>query len=198
MIICPKCGVEVKEDDNFCTQCGGSLAKTNESFAQKNSRAQQNRYAGQRSICFDEGKRDYFGLFSFGIFLLTVGIVFSINRNLVSDLQLWIEWMANNQVLTRPPERLIASAKLFFGLIGLSNFFLAGIKLIIDKVMRRVLSDVLSGVALMLFAYLLHLYGRYSLSWQMVLAVEAVAVGLLIILYSIVRYILLDKPTWTS
>jgi len=44
---------------------------------------------------------------------------------------------------------------------------------------------------LTLFAYLIYLYSNYTLGWQMVLAVEAVAVGLLVILYSIMRSVFL-------
>jgi len=67
--------------------------------------------------------------------------------------------VTDEQHLIRPPEGLVSSAILFFTLIGLSNFFEAGIKLWITKVMRQVLADILSGVALVLFAYLIHLYG---------------------------------------
>jgi uncharacterized membrane protein len=71
----------------------------------------------------------------------------------------------------------------------LSNFFKAGIRLWIAEARRQALGDILSGVALILFAYLIHLYGGYVLTWQMVLATEAIAVGLLVVLYSMVRYV---------
>jgi hypothetical protein len=62
-----------------------------------------------------------------------------------------------------------------------------------DKHMRRVLADILSGVALALFSYLIYLYGTHAFAWQMVLAAEAVTVGLLIILYSVLRYLFPKK-----
>jgi hypothetical protein len=58
-----------------------------------------------------------------------------------------------------------------------------------DRVMRRILADVISGVALVLFAYLIYLYGVNALTWQMMLAIEAVTCGVLIIAYSVVRYL---------
>lgn len=147
----------------------------------------------ERETCFSMGlrKKDYLGLVSFGAFILIVGIVFVANPNLISDLSSWIEQMTDEQHLIRPSEGLVSSAILFFTLIGLSNFFEAGIKLWIVKARRRVLADILSGVALVLFAYLIHLYGSYALTWQIVIAIEAIAVGLLVVLYSIARYIFL-------
>lgn len=96
--------------------------------------------------------------------------------------------MIAEQGLVRPTEGLITSATIFFGLIGLSNFFTASIRLTTYKARRQALADILSGVALVLFAYLIYLYGGYALTWQMVLAIEVVIVGLLVILYSVVRY----------
>ena len=145
----------------------------------------------EREACFSVGlrKKDYLGLISFGIFVIIVGIVFVANPGLVSDFSSWIEQMTDKQHLIRPVEGLINAAVLFFGLIGLSDFFKAGIRLWIAEARRQVLGDILSGVALVLFAYLIHLYGSNVLTWQMVLATEAIVVGLLVVLYSIVRYV---------
>jgi len=146
----------------------------------------------ERETCFTVGLRekDYLGLLSFGAFILIVGIVFAANPNLISDFISWIEQMTDEQHLIRPSEGLVSSAVLFFTLIGLSNFFEASVRLWISKARRQVLADILSGVALVLFAYLIHLYGSYVLTWQMVLAMEAIAVGVLVVLYSIARYVL--------
>jgi len=147
--------------------------------------------AREREACFSVGfrKKDYLGLISFGIFVIIVGIIFVANPNLVSDFRLWIEQMTDERHLIRPPEGFISSVVLFFGLIGLSDFFKAGIRLWIAEARRQVLVDILSGVALVLFAYLIHLYSSYVLTWQMVLATEAIVVGLLVVLYSIIRYV---------
>jgi hypothetical protein len=145
--------------------------------------------AEEREKCFGMGLRekDYMGLVSFGTFILAVGIVFVANPNLVSDFRIWIEQMTTMENLVRPPRGLIISAIIFFGLIGLSHFFKAGIRFWIAQSRRQVLADILSGTALTLFAYLIYLYGSYALGWQMILAIEAVTVGLLLILYSVMR-----------
>jgi hypothetical protein len=188
MPTCPKCGAETEKDDEFCRFCGTRLVAETRPLEKEGS-------AQEREVCFGEGERhrDYSGLVSFGILLLIVGIIFLANPNVVSDFRLWIERLTTEKTLSRPPQGLIDSAALFFGLIGLSDFFLAGVRFIADKRMRRVLVDILSGVALVLFSYLIYLYGRHTLTWQMALATEAVACGLLIILYSVLRYLFPKK-----
>lgn len=145
--------------------------------------------ARERETCFGTGEKDYLGLMSFGTFILIVGIVFTINPNLISNFQWWIEQMANKESLVRPPRGLVTSATLFFGLIGLSDFFTAAIRLWIGKPRRRVLVDVLTGIALVIFAYLTYLYGSYTLTWQMAVAIEVVVIGLLVIAYSLARHV---------
>lgn len=189
MAACPNCGAEVKEADKYCTNCGASLT------ARAGEVARREKYARERDECFGprERERDYTGLFSFGFLIITVGIVFTLNPGIFTDFGSWIEQVAAQETFVRPPDGLITTFKVFFGLIGVFNFAVAGMRLAVSRAPRRALSDALSGVALVLFAYLIHLYENYSITWQMVFAMEAVAVGLLIVLYSVVRYVLLAK-----
>lgn len=185
MPTCPKCGTETEKDDEFCRFCGTRLvAETSEPLEKETS-------VQEREVCFGEGERrkDYSGLVSFGIFLLIVGVVFLANPNVISNFSSWVEQMTTAKKLSRPTQGLIDSATLFFGLIGLSNFFLAGVRFMVHQRLRRVLTDILSGVALALFSYFIYLYGSHVIAWQMVLAAEAVTVGLLVILYSVLRYL---------
>ena len=137
VVACPKCGADVNEDDRFCGRCGSFL-----SLEAGKVPVQKKRYTRERDACFGEGERerDQLGLVSFGIFLLIVGYIFITNPSIFSDFRLWIEQVTSEKVLTRPSGRLITSAVYFFVLIGLSSFFQAGIRLIIDKVRRRALS----------------------------------------------------------
>jgi hypothetical protein len=178
MVICTGCGLQNNEDANFCINCGKTLAY------------QQKKIVKERNTCFSEDSRDPLGWISFGFFILVVGIVFALNSNVFSDFAFWIEQIANKGMLIRPPISLTTSAILFFGIIGALNFVTATIRAFIDKVKRRILSDILSGIALVLLAYLLHLYSIFSLTWQIVLGTEIVAIGLLVIVYSIIRNIL--------
>ena len=178
MVTCSKCGTENREDAKFCTNCGTPLY----------SAKRRERREGE---CFGEDRRgrDYLGLVSFGIFLIIVGIVITINRNIFSIFRLWIVQLTNQRAWIRPPKGLINSATLFFSLIGVSNFFIAGIRFIVDKGMRQTLTDILSGIALVFFAYLINLYGSYMLRLRMVLGIETVVCGLLVISYVIVQYV---------
>lgn len=186
MATCPKCGAKTDESDVFCRSCGASIpVKTDKPYKEET-------YVRERGECFGEVERprkDYLGLVSFGIFLLIVGIIFIANPNLISQFSSWVEQMAKEKVVKRPPTELIFSATLFFGIIGTSDFLIAAIRFLTDKSKRRVLVDILSGIALILFAYLLHLYGNHAISWHVVLAAEAVACGMLIILYSGICYL---------
>jgi uncharacterized membrane protein YfcA len=182
MPTCPKCHRETKEGDKFCINCGASLA------SEAPKPVETRVHVRERDMCFGERERDYLGLVSFGFFLLIVGIVFILNPNIVNDFRLWIEKISISHMPRRPPDGLIFSAAIFFGLVGVFDFVMAGIRLAINDKKRRILADILSGIALILFAYLLYLYGGYQLTWQMVLGIEAIACGLLITVYSIVRY----------
>jgi hypothetical protein len=185
MATCPKCGADIGKDEEFCHSCGAPLK------AEASKPTEKESHPREREVCFGEGERhrDYLGLVSFGIFLVIVGITFVANPDMFSQFRTWSEQMSTQKSLLRPPQELIDSATLFFALIGASNFFLAGVRLVADKALRRVLADVLSGVALVLFSYLIYLYGIHGLSWQMVLAVEVIAVGLLVVSYSLARYL---------
>jgi len=189
MPTCPKCGVKIEKDAEFCRSCGTRLVAETSKPLEKES------YVQEREVCFGEGerRRDYSGLVSFGIFLLIVGIIFLANPNLVSDFRLWIEKLTTEKTLSRPPQGLIDSAALFFGLIALSNFVMVGVRFMAHQRLRRVLGDILSGVALVLFSYFIYLYGTHTLTWQMALAAEAVTCGLLIILYSVLHYLFPKK-----
>jgi len=80
---------------------------------------------------------------------------------------------------------------LFFGLIGVSDFFVAGIRFVVQKRRRRVLRGALNGFGLVVLSYLLYLYGKGTLRGLSVLALEAVAIGLLIIVYATARYLIM-------
>jgi hypothetical protein len=184
MPTCPKCNAEIKEDDKFCTNCGASLA------AETPKPVETKAYVRERDTCFGERERerDYLGLVSLGFFLLTLGIVFTLNLNIIEEFRSWVELMSISHMLVRPSPDLINSATYFFGIIGVFNFAMAGIRLASNDIKRRVLSDAFSGIALILFAYLINLYGGYFITWEMVLGLEAIACGLLVTVYSIVRY----------
>jgi len=180
---CEKCGAEVKEGDLFCPSCGAPVK------AEAGRRIRRDyRHAREEDLCFG-GERggDPLGLINFGLFLLVVGVVFTMNTEIVFQVTSWFSLMVEQQVPVRPPTTLINSGALFFGLLGLSNFLTAGIRVAFDKVWRRILPDALAGVGLLAFAYLISRYAAYSIPWTTVFAAEAIVFGALVILYTMLR-----------
>jgi hypothetical protein len=120
---------------------------------------------------------------------LAVAIVFLANPFLFSDFRLWIEEMASKGTLSRPPSGLITSAAVFFGLIGVSGFVQAAIRLRLVKFSRRVLADILSGIALVVFAYLIALYGSHVITLLLTLVIEVAVCGILLISYGVMLFV---------
>jgi hypothetical protein len=179
MITCSNCGADNREDAKFCNNCGAPL------YSVKGRERRE-------EACFGQDRRDtdWLGLVSFGFFIIIVGIVIVVNPDVFSNIRSWIDQLTNQRAWIRPPQGLINSATLFFALIGLDSFLMAGIRFVVDKDSRRSLSEVLSGVAFVLLAYLLNLYSSYVLRLRIGLAIEIVVCGSLVIIYVVARYIL--------
>jgi hypothetical protein len=183
MVTCPQCGAEAQEDHKFCSRCGASLEI-------KPKPAEPKPWVKERDTCFGKGERDYLGLVSVGFFIIVLGIVFLSNMNIIEEFRQWIELMTTRKTFVRPSDGLLSSAKLFFILTGASHSIMAGIRMAFNDVKSRIISDALSGVALVLFAYFIQLYAARSITWLAALGYEAIAVGLLVMLYSVLRYML--------
>jgi hypothetical protein len=123
---------------------------------------------------------DIVGLLSLGMFLLTVAIVFALNPYCFSQLFSWVGTAARTSSLVRPPDALIGSTALFFGLGAVAGFLTAGLRILTAKSWWRGLRDVLSSTGVLAFAVLLTLYGNRALSGWSVLALEVGVVALLV------------------
>ena len=148
--------------------------------------------SNEGEFCFGQRRKtkDYIGVLSFGIFVIVVGVILITNPNLFSEIGTLVEQMTDKGTVVRPPDGLIFSGAVFFGLMGVSNFIKVALRLAVDSSRRTALSEMHSGVALVCFAYFLHLYSNYAISWQLTLALEIVAIGLLVISYSALRLML--------
>ena len=149
--------------------------------------------SNEGEFCFGQRRKtkDYIGVLSFGIFVIVVGVILITNPNLFSEIGTLVEQMTDKGTVVRPPDGLIFSGAVFFGLMGVSNFIKVALRLAVDSSRRTALSEMHSGVALVCFAYFLHLYSSNpDISWQLTLALEIVAIGLLVISYSALRLML--------
>jgi hypothetical protein len=171
MPYCKKCGTECVEGASYCTKCG---APTEE-------------WKPPREECFGEEKeeRDHLGLVPFGIFLLIVGYILITNPWISSYVQSLFENLGKG-IFEPPPKQLRYIFALFLGLIGVSNFAMAGIRAIFGQPWRKPLGDVLLGVGLLSFAYLVYLNSQGLMTWQIVLVLGVIVIGILIISYGII------------
>ncbi len=182
MPYCEKCGAELSEDQRHCPKCG---APVSESFPRRRRGRRRRR---DDDLCFGrESDRDPLDLLEFGLFLLVVGAVFLSNPSVPAGLVDWVTLMADLSAPIRPPASLISSATLFFGLIGLSNLFTAVVRVLMDKVWRRILPDLLAGAGFLALAYLVSLYAKEAITFTNVIAVEAIVFGVSVVLYAVLR-----------
>ena len=135
-----------------------------------------------RDLCFgEEPQGDPLGIVDFGLLLLTVGVVFYLNSGVFSEFISWVQGMGDAGTYIKPPGSMMNSVVTFFGLIGASNFLTAIIRLQIDRTPRRIISDIFSGIALLVFAYLINLHFSGAMTWMVALAYEAIVVGIMVI-----------------
>ena len=182
MLYCERCGAEVGEDQLYCPKCGASTAMG------VSRRRRDHRIRREDDLCFGrESGRDPLDLLEFGLFLLVVGTVFLSNPSILSEIVDWVTLMAELSTPIRPKASLISSATLFFGLIGLSNLFTAVVRMLMDKVWRRILSDLLAGAGALAFAYLISLYAKEAITFTNVIAIETIVFGISVVLYAVLR-----------
>src|SRR2546428_11099462 len=101
---------------------------------------------------------DYVGLFGVAFFLLVLGIVFYLNGNLLTELRRWWDQVLAGRGAFRPPEGVIVSAGLFWGLLGVSNFGIGFLRWFFTRSRIRTLGALLARIAVVLFSYFLYPY----------------------------------------
>jgi len=172
MPYCKKCGTEYVEGAKYCVKCGASIAEE---------------WRFPREECFGERKveRDFLGLVTFGFFLLILGYIFLANLWIPSEIEALFVKLSKG-VPEPPSSQLRYVFALFLGLIGASNFATAGIRVAFRQSWRRPLRDALSGVGLISIAYLVYLNSQRIITWQIVVVLGIVIIGILVILYGII------------
>ena len=59
--------------------------------------------------------------------------------------------------------------------------------MLMDKVWRRILSDLLAGAGALAFAYLISLYAKEAITFTNVIAIETIVFGISVVLYAVLR-----------
>ena len=199
--LCPNCGApHAAHDATFCMMCGARL--TVETPAAPPPAAQPTPepprpgpegwrpwWEGRPPWQHPPSPPDLVGLLSFGIFLLIVGVVWALNPNVFLQFFSWIASIPGSGSLPRPPDALIWSASLMFGLGAASGYFTAFLRAKAMRQRGRAVADVLSATGTLVFAALLAAYANRSLSGWAVIALEVSAVAFLIFLYIFISLI---------
>ena len=186
-VLCPKCGTENKADIAYCVYCGTALAaKPPEASTPAPGLTQEAIYsAAVKPI--PPGLRDrdpdFVGLIGVAFFLLTVGIVFTLNGNILNDFRAWYDGIQANSLLVRPPDGIIASGELFFALLGLSNFLTAGLRWILDRNRFGALARVFAGSGFVVLTLLLTRYAVRAASGQLIISLWTAVLGALLVTY---------------
>jgi len=126
---------------------------------------------------------DYVGLFGVAFFLLVLGIAFYLNGNLLTELRRWWDQVLAGRGAFRPPEGVIISAGLFWGLLGVSNFGIAFLRWFFTRSRIRTLGAILGGIAMVMFSYFLYRYSVRDMSGSLVVALEAGVIAVLLFIY---------------
>src|SRR5467141_3690991 len=185
---CPKCGTENDAEVAFCVYCGSLLpdrAGTPPAPpgppAPRTSPALKPNPPVARA--FPERRPDFVGLIGVAFFLLIVGIVFTLNTNLLNDLRFWSDLIVANGLFVRPPDGIITSGIIFFGLLGLSNFLTSGLRWILDRSRFGALARVLAGVGFLSLAFLTWRYSLRAMSGSLVISVWTAILGTFLVIY---------------
>jgi len=184
---CSKCGTENNDEVAFCVYCGSVLpANRGEAPAPAPTRPAAASVVkpippGVRRPA--ERHPDFVGLIGIAFFLLIVGIVFSVNTNLLADLRLWWDRILPNGIFVRPPEGIIRSGIVFFLLLGLSNFLTSGLRWVLDLNRFGALARILAGIGFLSLALLTWRYSLVAITGSQVISTWTAVLGTLLVIY---------------
>lgn len=183
---CLKCGTENNADVSFCVYCGAALPSgPSEAPIEAAAHSTDIPAAALKPIppTVRERHPDFVGLIGLAFFLLIIGVVFTLNSNLLNDFRLWWDRIQGNRLFTRPPDGILASGILFFALLGLSNFLTSGLRWLLDRNRFGALARVLAGGGFLVLALLFFEYEARFVSGQLVLSIWTAVLGTLLIIY---------------
>jgi hypothetical protein len=184
---CPKCGTENDDEVAFCVYCG-SLLPDRAAPPVPAASPPPRPSAAVKPIppaarAFPERRPDFVGLIGIAFFLLIVGIVFTLNTNLLNGFRAWWDLLLGNGLFVRPPEGIIGSGILFFGLLGLSNFLTSGLRWILDRSRFGALARVLAGLGFLSLALLTWRYSLQAMTGSLVISIWTAILGTLLVVY---------------
>jgi len=186
MPYCPRCGKEVSNEISFCPQCGTALGAT----IQSNTSRMLVTVPVRANI---PRRPDLLGLISAGAVLILVGLTwyrYAIDHSMISN---YIQKMADKNVFIKPPLALLDPIIFFFYAVGVWGIVLSGLRLVLEKNLRKAFGDLFGCFFSFFCAFLLTNYAANVFTEQIVGAYFMVAIGLLIAANAIVSLVFREK-----
>ena len=192
IVRCPKCGTENDDEVAFCVYCGSLLpdqASTPSSpVAPPASSLTANVVRAMKPVptmarAFPERRPDFVGLIGVAVFLVIVGVVFTLNTNLLNDFRAWWDLVVPGSLFVRPPEGIIGSGIVFFGLLGFSNFLTSGLRWVLDRSRFGALARVLAGTGFLSLGVLIWRYSLRTIAGSLVVSIWTAVLGALLVAY---------------
>lgn len=189
---CPKCGTENDDEVAFCVYCGSLLpdqaptpsAPVAPPAASSTADVVRSmKTAPAKARAFPERRPDFVGLIGVAVFLVILGVVFTLNTNLLNDFRAWWDKVLAGSLFVRPPEGIIGSGIVFFGLLGISNFLTSGLRWALDRGRFGALARVLGGLGFLSLAVLIWRYSLRTISGSLVLSIWTAVLGALLVAY---------------
>lgn len=174
MPYCPRCGEELSEEVKFCPRCGTAIG-----------------VLGQPSIgkMRERGRKgtDMLGVISAGVVLIVLAVTYlryPIDPSIIGD---YFENMAVNGHFIKPPLILFDLAIFFFNAVGVWGIVLSGLRIALERSVRKAIQDLTGGSFSFFCAFLLTNYSVDVFTWQIALAYFIIAIGLLVTANSIIH-----------
>ena len=165
MVICQKCGKQNTEDSVYCSNCGSGIMRVESVLADSHSYSPP----------------DYLSGISAGIVLIILAVtyfMYPFDFHLITN---YFVSMIALQRYIKPPASLIMTASFFLNVVGVWAVILAGLRLAIQKSIRKSTGD-LSGAAFDFFlAFLLISYAENVITTGNVLEYFIIGAVLLVV-----------------
>lgn len=165
---CPNCGAVVPSDAKFCPKCGAELG------------------ARTRPVARMRRQTDILGAVSAGAILIILAVTYLTYPIDWSVIQSYLENMGRMGRYIRPPAILFDPAILFFSLIAIWSIALSGLRVLLERNLRRAISDLGGGLFSFLIAFLLTSYRDDMITERSVLALLIIGIGAIVILNALV------------
>ena len=186
MPYCPGCGKEVSNEISFCPQCGTALGTTTQPDTSKMRVTVPVRVNISR-------QPDLLGLISAGVVLILVGFTwyrYAIDPSVISN---YVQNMVDKNVFIKPPLALLDPMIFFFYAVGIWGIVLSGLRIVVEKNVKKALGDLFGCFFSFFCALLLTNYAANVFTEQIIGAYVIVAIGLLVTANAIVSLVLREK-----